>query len=100
MAFVNGQCLEWERGLTDAIAVPQSTIAAGHHDPPYPGFNGSLRKKIIHPKHIALKGHIKGETPGFRLSPQRGMVHRPGLGRQVLNGVNTLDRPPGNRQTP
>ena len=26
MAFVNGQCLEWERGLTDAIAVPQAQL--------------------------------------------------------------------------
>jgi hypothetical protein len=73
--------------------MPQGAIAAGHHDPPHPGFNGSLHE-IIYANHIALKGNIKGETLGYRLPLQRRMVHRPGLGCQVLNGVNTLDRLP------
>jgi hypothetical protein len=90
MVFVNGQHLEWERGLTNAITMPQGTIAAGHYDPPHPGFNGSLHE-IIYPNHIALKGNIKGETLGCRPSPQRGMVHWPGLRCQVLNGVDALD---------
>ncbi len=93
MAFVNRQPLEWERGLTNAIAMPQGTIAAGHHDPPHPGFDGGMHE-IIHPDHIALKGDIKGETLVCRLPPQRWMVYRPGLCGQVLNGVNTLDSLP------
>src|SRR5262249_6640112 len=42
----------------------------------------------------ALKGNIKGKPLGDRPPPQRGMVHRPGLGGEVLNGVYPLDRPP------
>ena len=93
MAFVNRQRLERERGLANAIAMSQSAIAAGHNDPPHPGFDGGLHE-IIHPQDIALHGEVKGEPLCCRPPPQRWMVYRPGLCGQVLNGVNTLDSLP------
>src|SRR5262245_13190444 len=93
MAFVNRQCPQGEGGLANAIAMPQSPIAAGHDDPPHPGFDGGVHE-IIQPQHIALKGGVKGNPLRGRLPPQRWMVYRPGLGGQVLNCVYTLDSPP------
>jgi len=90
MAFVNRQRLQGKRRLANAIAMPQGAIAACHDDPPHPGFDGGLHE-IIHPQHIALKGGVKGDPLRCRLPPQRGMVHRPGLGGQVLNRVHTLN---------
>ena len=68
MTFVNRQRLERERRLTDAIAVPQGAVAAGHHDTLHPSFDGSVQE-IIETYHIALKGSIKGEPLGGRLRP-------------------------------
>ena len=68
-------------------------IAARHHDAPHSGFDGSMQE-IIEPHQITLHGHIKGETVGSRPPLQRRMVHRPRLGREVLNRVYPLHRLP------
>ena len=73
--------------------MPQGAIAAGHHDTLHSGGDGGVQE-IIQPDQIALKGDIKGDPLGGRPLPQRGMVHRPGLGGQVLNSVHPLDRAP------
>src|SRR5262245_8195614 len=91
MALVNRQRLEGERRLTDAIAMAQGAIAAGHHDTPHAGFDSGVHE-IIQPDQIALKRDIKRNPLGGSPLPQRGMVHRPGLCSEMLNRVHPLDR--------
>ena len=74
MAFVNRQCLEEERDVTDARAMPQGAIAAGHHDTPHSGFDSGVQERL-QPDQIALHGGIKGEPWGGGPPPQRRMVH-------------------------
>jgi hypothetical protein len=92
IAFVDRQDLAGEWRLADAIAMPEGASAPGHAHLLYPGCYRS-RHEGIRPEHSALKCGIKGHALGRGLSPQAQMAHWPGLGGEVLNGIDPLHRP-------
>ncbi len=92
MRLVDGQEIDGKGGVADAEAVAQGTVAAGHDDSFHAGFDGSLHQ-VVGAEHVAAESGIKRQTFIFDPPFHCRMVGGPGLGTDVLDGVDPVYGP-------